>query len=325
MPYLHQSSFRPPFFLRNRHLQTLFPQKLRRIRGVRYSLERIGTPDGDFLDLDWSRKGGSRCAVLFHGLEGHTKRPYMLGMVRVFNRAGWDAVAVNLRGCSGEPNLLPRAYHQGSSDDVATVMTHVAATGNYTSLAGIGFSLGGNIVLKYLGEEQWEKPAALSAAVAISAPTDLSSCADTMHRRENRRYLRYFLTMLSEKIIAKHARFPEQLPVEGLDTIRSFTEFDNRYTAPLNGFASAEEYWERCSSLPLLPAINIPTLMISALDDPMLSPQCIPGEPARSHPFLTLETPRHGGHVGFMGQGHRGNYWHEIRSLAFVTSGNVAS
>ncbi|MBN1760098.1 MAG: alpha/beta fold hydrolase [Chitinispirillaceae bacterium] len=324
MPCIEKSSFHPPFFLRNPHLQTLFPQKARKVKGVTYTRHRIDTPDGDFLDLDWSKRNRSRCAILFHGLEGHTFRPYMLGMVRALNRAGWDAVSVNLRGCSGEPNLLARAYHQGSSDDVATAVSHVADSA-YTALIIIGFSLGGNIVLKYLGEPQWKKPDTLKVAVAVSAPCDVPSCAENIQRKENRRYLRYFLTMLSEKVIAKHHRFPEQLPVEGLRDISSFTEFDNRYTAPLNGFADARDYWERTSSLPLLPAITLPTLLLNAVDDPILTPQCFPRAIAGSHPFLTLEAPRYGGHVGFLGQGAHGNYWHEERTLEFVQHFGAAS
>ncbi len=319
MPCIEKSSFNPPFFLRNPHLQTLFPQKARKVKGITYTRRRIDTPDGDFLDLDWSEQDRSRCALLFHGLEGHSYRPYMLGMVRALNQAGWDTVSVNLRGCSGEPNLLARAYHQGSSDDVATAVGHVAEKA-YSSLVLIGFSLGANIVLKYLGEPQWDKPLSLRGAVAVSAPCDVSSCAANIERPENRGYLRYFITMLTEKVIAKHHPFPEQLPIDAIREIRNFTEFDNRYTAPLNGFANAQEYWEQTSSLPLLPAITVPTLLLSAADDPILTPQCFPRELARSHRFLTLEAPRFGGHVGFLGQGRGGNYWHELRTRAFLDS-----
>ena len=324
MPYIEKSSFNPPFFLRNPHLQTLFPQKARNVKGVTYTRRRINTPDGDFLDLDWSEQHRSRCAVLFHGLEGHSYRPYMLGMVRALNRAGWDTVSVNLRGCSGEPNLLPRAYHQGSSDDVSTAVCHVAAKA-YSSLVIIGFSLGANMLLRYLGESQWERPRSLRGAVAVSAPCDVPSCAANIERPENRRYLRYFITMLNRKVIEKHHRFPEKLPIDGIDDIRSFTEFDTRYTAPLNGFSDARDYWEKASSLPLLPEIAVPTLMLSAADDPMLTPHCFPRELARSHRFLTLEAPRFGGHVGFLGRGRGGNYWHELRTLAFLDSSGAAA
>ena len=317
MPYITRSTYHPPFFLRNPHLQSLVPMRVRTVRDIRYTRSRISTSDNDFLDLDRSEKGAKRCVILFHGLEGHAQRPYMLGMVRAFNRAGWDAVSVNLRGCSGEPNLLARAYHQGSSDDVDTVVTHAAGSG-YRSLVAVGFSLGGNMVLKYLGETNRKKPDTLKAAAAISAPCHVPSCAENLHRRKNRIYLRYFITMIREKVVAKSSRYPGLISAEGIASISNFREFDDRYTAPLNGFANAEDYWEKASSLPLLPAITLPTLLLNAQDDPILTPQCFPRDVASSHPFLTLETPRHGGHVGFMGQGRKGNYWHEERTLEFV-------
>ncbi len=317
MPLITGSSYHPPFFLHNPHLQTILPQIIRRIGDVRYTRERIMTPDDDFMDIDWSKAGAPQCAVLLHGLEGHSYRSYMLGMARACNRAGWDVAAVNLRGCSGEPNRLPGSYHQGSSDDLATVVDHVASL-PYRHIALIGFSLGGNVVLKYLGDSQWGKPSSLAAAVAISAPCELTSCAHKLNRPDNRLYLRRFITMLRDKLIAKKTLFPDIINLDGFEAVRTFKEFDDRYTAPLHGFKNAEDYWQRCSSLPLLSAIDIPTLMISATDDPVLTPACFPRDIAHKHRFLTLEAPRFGGHVGFMGKSKNNVYWHEQRALAFL-------
>ena len=275
------------------------------------------TPDGDFMDIDWSHIGATRCAVLLHGLEGHSRRSYMLGMARACNRAGWDVAAVNLRGCGGEPNLLPRSYHHGSSDDCAAVVDHVVSL-PYQRIVLIGFSLGGNVVLKYLGEAQWGKPPQLVAAVAISTPCDVPACARRMDLPESRFYTRRFITMLCEKLAAKRGLFPDVINIDGCKALRTFKAFDDRYTAPLNGFKDAEDYWERSSSLPLLGAIAVPTLMISAADDPFLTPGCFPRKLARNHRFLTLEVPRFGGHVGFMGRSRQGVYWHEQRTVSFL-------
>lgn len=238
-------------------------------------------------------------------------------MVRACNRAGWDCAAVNHRGCSGEPNLLPKSYHQGSSNDCATVVNHVAAQ-SYHTIALIGFSLGGNIILKYCGEELWTIPSSVAAAVAISAPCDLTSCAHTIADKKNALYLRRFLKLLHQKLIAKKKLFPTIINIDDYDSVHSFKEYDDRYTAPLFGFKNAEDYWIKSSSLPLLPAITIPTLMLGASNDPFLTPACFPKDIANQHSYITLEVTRFGGHIGFMGNNRDGNYWHENRALTFL-------
>jgi len=317
MPLLQQSSYRPPFLLRNRHLQTILPNALRRVGGVTYTRKRLTTPDNDFIDCDWSCIGSKKVAVVIHGMEGHSKRPYVLGMVRACNKAGWDVVAVNMRGCSGEPNLLARSYHNGSSDDVALVVDHLA-TLHYESIRLAGFSLGGNVILKYLGEGHWNYPRILTAAVAISTPCHLASCAEKLAQKENAFYMQRFMRMLHHKIKAKKQHFPTQLDDKNFDHIKNFKQFDDRYTAPLNGFTSAEDYWTKASSLEYIPAITLPTLLISAADDPFLSPQCFPTAIAENHKSVTLEITRYGGHCGFIACNREGYFWHEKRAVEFL-------
>ncbi len=318
MPVVEFSSFRPHPFIPNGHLQSIVPTLFRRVSGIAYERVRIDTPDGDFLDLDYSRVGADRVVAVAHGLEGNSQRPYVLGMVKAFNQAGWDAVAWNFRGCSGEPNRRLRSYHSGASEDLAAVVDHIISHDRYRSIALVGFSMGGNIVLKYLGELSDRVDPAILTAAAFSVPCDLESAARQMGSPSNALYMQRFLRMLHGKIRAKMELFPGRIDDRGYRRMRTFKEFDDRYTAPLCGFENAEDYWTRASSKPLLPAICVPTLLVNARDDPFLAEPCYPYREAADHPFLFLETPPSGGHVGFVASGNSGPYWAESRAVEFV-------
>lgn len=322
MPFL-ESDYVPPPFFNNGHLQTVFPFVGRLIRGVRYRRERIATPDGDFLDLDWSRgdsKPAKRLAILSHGLEGTSSKPYMLGMVRALNRRGWDVLAWNLRGCSGEPNKLPRAYHSGATDDLEAVIVHVLKKYRYRSLALVGFSLGGNLTLKYLGEKGTGVDSRVQRAVAFSVPCHLKSTALHLEKLSNKLYLALFLASLASKIRAKKKILPERALPENLWKATNFREFDDLYTAPVNGFKNAEDYWKKSSSETFLSGIRVPTLLVNAEDDPFLPERCYPKEKARKNPNLFLEIPKSGGHVGFIAFNRAGEYWSETRTASFLES-----
>jgi predicted alpha/beta-fold hydrolase len=282
--------------------------------------QRIPTPDGDFLDLDWSEVGAGgagRLVILSHGLEGSSDRAYVRGMVRAFNRHGWDALAWNYRGCSGEPNRLFRSYHSGATEDLDAVLQH-ALTRGHAAVGLVGFSLGGNLTLKYLGERGDAVDARVAGAVAFSVPCDLASSAVKLARPENLAYMRRFMLSLTGKLAAKRTRFPGRLPDVDVSKMRTFAAFDGYYTAPAHGFASAEDYWRRASSRPFIPGIRRPTLLINAQDDPFLTPACVPEEEARDHPHFHLLTPRWGGHVGFMQDRLDGAYWSEEVATAFM-------
>lgn len=312
------SVYRAPWLLRNGHAQTVFPVAFRRVTGVRYSRERLELTDGDFLDLDWSVAGGRRAVVIAHGLEGSAQGEYVRGMVRAFNRRGWDAAAMNFRGCSEEPNRLLRSYHSGATDDVMEVIRHVHNRG-YETVSVVGFSLGGNMVLKLLGELAAGAPEWLAGGVAISVPCDLRAACEVMARPINTFYMRRFLVSLRIKLRSRQARFPVELNDDGYDRLRTFRHFDDRYTAPIHGFRDAEDYWIRCSARVFLPAIRRPALLLSALDDPFLAPECFPIDLAAKHDYLHLETPSHGGHVGFVGGGLlHDEYYSERRALEFL-------
>ncbi len=318
MPIIPDSSYRPPFLFRNGHLQTLYPNFARTLSPDIYGRERITTPDDDFLDLDWARVGSDRLAILSHGLEGSSHRHYMIGMARMLNRHGWDALAWNYRGCSGEMNRKLRMYHNGSIDDLDTVVAHALSGGNYKMVALVGFSLGGNLTLMYLGSKGGSLNRRIRKAVTLSVPCDVAAGARQLALFRNRIYMRQFLVSLHEKIRQKMRLMPGAITDEGFERIRNFRDFDDRYTAPIHGFKDAEDYWYQCSSSRFLSGVTVPTLIVNALDDPFLADGCYPVSQAESSRYVHLEMPRSGGHVGFVQFNPDGSYWSENRAVEFL-------
>jgi predicted alpha/beta-fold hydrolase len=318
MPVIEHSSYFPPFLFGNAHVQTIFPTLFRKVRGIRYDRERIFTPDEDFLDLDWSRIGANRLAIISHGLEGNSERAYVMGMVRAVNRSGWDGLAWNMRGCSGEPNLGIRLYHSGATDDLDVVIQHVVGQRKYNAIALIGFSLGGNLTFKYLGERGEDIDPCLTRAAACSVPCDLRAGSIEMANYRNRIYMKRFTRMLHEKIKAKKRILPGEIDDKDYHLIKTFKDFDDRYTAPIHGFRDAEDYWRQASCKQFLRNITIPSLLVNAKTDPFLPQACYPIEEAEANPNFFLELPESGGHVGFISFNRRGEYWFESRVVEFL-------
>ena len=311
-----RSQFNPPYLLRNAHLQTLLPVISRRKTRLPYQRERLELPDGDFLDLDWLHGSSSRLAILSHGLEGSSRDATICGMARALHRNGWNVLAWNYRGCSGELNRLPRLYHSGETADLALVIERAA--GRFSPIALIGFSLGGNLVLKYLGEAR--PHSAVACAAAISAPVDLAASARALdQRRANRLYLRRLIATLVRKVKAKAKHFPQQIDASQTRGIHGFEDFDGRFTAPVHGFRDAIDYWTRCSSRQFLSAITIPTLILSAQDDPFLTSDCFPFVEAERSARLFLEAPGNGGHLGFFHSLIGEQSWGEKRVVEFLS------
>jgi uncharacterized protein len=314
MPVL-ASRFRPPFFLCNGHIQTVLSALLRPRADVGFQRERLELIDGDFLDLGWSRIGADRLVILSHGLEGSADAGYNRGMAAKLNAAGWDVLVWDFRGCSQETNRLPRLYHSGETGDLGAVIDFAAT--RYSRIALVGFSLGGNLTLKYLGESS-PHPAIISAA-AVSAPLDLAATARALDRHwSNRIYLRSFIKSLVAKVEAKAVRFPDKFDVSGIRMIRTFEEFDGRYTAPVHGFRDAEDYWEKTSARQFLDRITVPTLILIACDDPLLTPESFPVAEAEGNPCLFLEMPKSGGHLGFIDLARGFEPWSERRVVEFL-------
>lgn len=313
--------YRPPRWLRNGHLQSVWPTLFRRVALLEPTAEVISTDDGDNLHLDWYRQGSNRLAVLCHGLEGHSRRPYILGLARALLNAGWDVLAWNFRSCGGVMNQRPRFYHSGATDDLRTVVSH-SLRQNYDSLGLSGFSMGGNLALLYLAEQSSanQLDSRIRGAVTFSVPCDLAGSAGMLARPSRKIYMQRFLKDLHLKMTEKAQLFPDLINIDGFADIKNFHEFDDRYTAPLHGFASAEDYWAKCSALGRLKDIRVPALMLNAEDDPFLSPKCFPVSRKVLGPWVTLEAPRWGGHVGFVERSKDGYYWSERRATAFMGS-----
>lgn len=319
MPVI-ESSYKAPTWLPNPHWQTIFPNVFRKIKDVKYQRERIDTPDGDFLDLDWSRiqPNNDKLVILSHGLEGAANRAYILGMVRAFNGQNWDAMAWNLRGCSGEINKTLQFYHHGITEDLEAVIQHIFARYSYQQIVLIGFSLGGNLNLKYIGEKGKNIDPRIVKSVNFSTPCDLKSSVPLLQNRNNWIYEYHFKRKLVQRIKAKSKLFPKELPLEMLKKVDSLLDFIDIYLAPIHNFKNSEDYFNQVSARFFLDQIQIPSLIVNAVNDSFLSPECSPIAEAQKHPYVFVETPATGGHCGFPVADKQGLYWSEKRALDFV-------
>jgi len=307
------SKYSAPFLLFNNHLETIFPSLLRKVSLIPYQRERITTPDQDFLDLDWLKQGSKKLIILSHGLEGNSNRPYIRGMAKAGYENGFDILAWNYRGCSEEMNHQLRFYHSGATDDLDTVIKHSQSVG-YHEIYLIGFSLGGNITLKYLGERTASE--AIKKAVVFSVPMDLHASCKKISVPANRIYAIRFLRSLKEKISRKASVNPA-LDGSKLHQIHSLIDFDDHYTAPLHGFKNAIDYYTQCSSIHFARAIHVPTLIVNAANDPFLSRECYPARLLDNHSYVKFESPARGGHVGFAQFNKNDLYWSEQRAMTF--------
>jgi len=316
MPVITQSTYRPIYLLSNKHINTIVPSVFRRVV-IKYNRERLTTLDNDFIDLDYSSKKSKTITLILHGLEGSSNSSNVKGIVKVINQNNWDAVVFNFRGCSGIPNNLLSAYHSGKTDDLDFVVKHLQKS--YEEIFLVGFSLGGNIILKYLGEKH-ESIRAIKKAVTISVPCDLKSSAIQMEKLSNKVYMNRFLKTLKNKVFSKCKIHTEHfINLELIKNAKTFSDFDNEYTAPIHGFRTANNYWKVNSSKQFLKSSVTPTLLINALDDPFLTKKCFPFEIANASKTLFLETPKKGGHMGFLSKtGINGIYWHEQRVIDFL-------
>jgi uncharacterized protein len=326
MPIISTDDYKPPFWLPDSQSQTIFPSLFRKVEGVNYVRERIKTDDGDFLDIDFSkvyltqnseqRIKNSKLIILSHGLEGDSSRQYITGMVKNFNVNGFDCLAWNFRSCSGELNQTKSFYHSGATGDLETVIKY-SLSKCYDKIYLVGFSLGGNLTLKYLGEKGQNLYPEIQKAVTFSVPLHLSSSS----KKIGWLYTKRFNKSLIKKILAKSQRFPEfQIDTSNIAKIKTLKDFDDAYTSQLHGFIDAEDYYERNSSLYCLDKINIPTLIINAKNDPFLSKECFPFEKIKSMEKVYFQAPEMGGHCGFYPDDFQGVLWSERRALEWVIS-----
>lgn len=317
MPLISSAYPGPPAYQYNGHLQTIFPSLTRAVRGVVYERERLTLSDTDFVDLDWIVRGNRRLVILTHGLEGDSRRQYMLGTARLFAEAQFDVLAWNCRSCSGEMNRAFRLYNHGEIGDIGEVIQHALQTRPYNEVVLVGYSMGGNIILKYLGVQGEDLPVVIKCGIAISSPTDLGASALLLDRPSNRFYRDRFMKKLLVKLSQKATGFPERLDMTRLKLVKRWRDFDDFFSAPVNNYRDSDDFYTQASAVNFMANITVPTLLLNAQNDPLLSPECSPAWLADKHPFIFLETPRTGGHVGFAVARDPYTYA-ERRALAFA-------
>ncbi|MGR3809152.1 YheT family hydrolase [Jiulongibacter sp. NS-SX5] len=293
----------PPLYQFNGHIQTIYPSLYRKIE-VPYKRERIDLPDGDFVDLDWVKNGSKKLILVTHGLEGDSSRHYVTGLIKLFAQNGFDGLGWNCRSCSGEPNRLPRFYHHGDAEDLRYVLEYAIFLG-YEEVFVAGYSMGGSLTLRLLGEFPQRLPKEVSGAMVASVPLDLYSSVRELQKNGKQFYMKRFIKKLAVKIEEKSRRFPEHphLNFENyFEKIKNFEDFDGTYTAPLHGYESALDFYEKASAKPLLKNVLVPTTIIQAANDPFLGEECY-DRPDNVPDFVKLLITDKGGHVGFMERG----------------------
>jgi predicted alpha/beta-fold hydrolase len=312
--------FKPAWWLPNGHLQTIWPALFRRkIKNLPLERERLELPDGDFIDLDWmNRNHHGPLVLILHGLEGSIDSHYAKSLLLTISQLGWRGVFMHFRGCSGEPNRLAKAYHSGETADVNYVTNLLFKREPKTHLAVIGFSLGGNVLLKWLGETGKQNPS--KAAIAISVPFELHKAAARVQLGFSKFYQWYFIKCLSKSLARKIKLMPAAIDTSLLDQINTMYELDDKFTAPLHGFSGVDEYYTVSSSRQYLSFIDVPTLIVHAKDDPLIAEDSIP-KPDELPPHVKLEVSDAGGHIGFVSGIYpwKPEYWLEQRIIAFLS------
>jgi uncharacterized protein len=322
MPFVKHSCYKhPPRFLFNGHLQTIFPS-YRRVSGVTYQRERITTPDDDFLDLDWVYNGSRQLVILTHGLEGNSTRPYMMGMAKAFSEKNYDVVAWNCRSCSGEMNRQFRLYNHGEIGDIELVLNHALSRRPYDSVHLVGFSMGGNISLKFAAVKM---PPSVKSVVAFSAPLCMESSIAVLDESSQWLYKKKFQSGLMPKAIEKAKRFPNRLSLSEVKAAfkGSWEAQQELFFVKINGYNNLNDFFQKGAAIHFIPDLKIPALIVQAKNDPLLSPACFPTQLAENHAFIHLEAPCEGGHCGFpLAFGH-GYSYAEKRAVQFVEKINA--
>lgn len=336
MPII-QTSYRTSHIWKDAHFSTIYPSTLRKVTGIQYERERLELWDGDFLDLDWSKAGAiskkakskkkeetkvdevvqpsKSLAILSHGFLGNTTRPYLLGGAKAFNSIGWDVLAWNHRGLSGEKNRLERMTIHGGSDELEAVVNHALTKDNYEEIVLVGYSKGANISLKYAGEKGEEIPDKVKKVIAVSCPTDLQGSVNAMGKTGF--YAERFKSKLLKFLKNRWELIDNQIFRE-FDKYKYLDDFTNNYIAPLHGMKDAEEYYEQCAAAPYVPKIRIPAFILNAKNDPVLSESCAMLDVAKNSDYIFSEYPNYGGHCGFYASNPEGLYYGDKRMLEFV-------
>lgn len=318
MPIIKKSSYQSrPYYLPSKHLETIVPSLFYKVKKIKYDWERVDLIDGDFLDLGWLKNNNKRLIIACHGMEGNASANYIMRSAKFFHERNWDYLAWNYRGCSEEPNKLPKHYYYGGIEDFQVIIDHALGTGLYDQIVLLGFSMGGCLVNKYLGTIK-NIDSRIKGSVSYSVSCDLKDSIYQVENKSHKFYGKIFKRSLIEKLKKKANIFSEleDIPIEA---ITSFDTYNQYCTLPYHDFNSINEFYEKSSCVNYLEGIKLPSLMINALNDPILGSKCYPYDIAGKHDFLHLETPKHGAHLGFTLQG-KDYSWMELRAEEFINS-----
>ena len=318
MPII-KSAYCPLHIWRNPHVSTIYPSAFRKVEGINYTRERLELSDGDFLDLDWSKtaENNPKLAIFTHGFLGNSTRPYLLGGVKAFNSINYDALAWNHRGLGGENNRLERITTHGSSGDLEAVIHYILTQNQYTEIILVGYSKGGNISMKYAGEKGKNIPSEIKKIIAISSPTDLQGSVDVMGKKGF--YTERFKTKLLKFLLNRSELIDSQI-LKDFPKFKYLDDFTDNYIAPLHGFKNGRDYYEQCAAMPVVDKIQVPTFILNAKNDPVLSESCAMLDLAKKSDYIFSELPNHGGHCGFYQPNSDGLYWGDKRIIEFVVN-----
>lgn len=321
MPYIHDLTYKPPYWLKNGHIATIYPYFKRNLPEIKFNRELLITSDEDHFAVDFIRNKNRKIAYLLHGLEGSSESQYILGLSHLLSNNGWAIAVINYRGCGGIDNKKIYSYHSGATEDVHQFVQH--SIDNYDAAVMIGFSLGANMMLKYLGENKYPISSKIKTAFAISSPADLSAGSDELNRWDNKGYSLRFLKSLKPKVVKKMELYQGVLDESKFKEIKTIRDFDDFYTGPVHGFKNAEDYYQKCSCNQFIDQITIPTYMINALDDPFIPSRSYPFDIAKDSKLFTLITSNYGGHVGFYIP-KKSYCWQEYKILDILKSKEIS-
>ncbi|HMW12192.1 MAG TPA: alpha/beta fold hydrolase [Chitinophagales bacterium] len=310
-----------PKWLYTKHLQTIIPNVYRKVEGVFYQRERIETWDDDFLDLDWSKVNSNKIIIISHGFEGSSDRVYARGLTKILNANGFDVCVWNFRGCSGEDNRQFFGYHSGKTDDLDYVVKHILTTKNYDEHYMIGISMGGNLTMKYLGEDKWETAKKIVSALTVSVPIHYETSFEHLCKGWNLIYERRFTKQVKDKVLKKITKYPDAIDYKHVLEAKNLWEFTARCTVPMHGFTDIHDYNKKVQASTYIRNIQTPTLLINADNDPLLTKECYPTQVAKKSNFFHLEITIGGGHVGFCEDIKAEHNWLENRVVTYFTKG----
>ena len=316
MPIL-QSTYKPSRIWQNPHVSTIYPSAFRKVNGVNYTRERLELSDGDFLDLDWSKssENNNKLAIFTHGFLGNSTRPYLLGGVKAFNSANYDALAWNHRGLGGENNRFEKITTHGSSDELEAIINYILSKKQYSEVILVGYSKGGNISMKYAGEKSVNIPSEIKKIIAISSPTDLQGSVDVMGKKGF--YTERFKTKLL-KFLNNRSELIDSQVLREISKMKYLDDITDNYIAPLHNFKDGRDYYEQCAAMNVIDKIRVPTLILNAKNDPVLSESCAMLDVAKTSDYIFSELPNYGGHCGFYQPNYDGLYWGDKRMIEFV-------